>query len=58
MGSKENWDEGKKLMNEPKSFIDSLVNYDKDHIPQKTLNKLYNTYIKQAGFNAEAMSKK
>ena len=29
---KENWDEGKKLMNEPKKFLDSLMEYDKDNI--------------------------
>jgi dynein heavy chain len=32
LDQKENWDEGKKLMNQPENFINSLKNFPKDNI--------------------------
>ena len=32
---KDNWDEGKKLMNEPKKCLDSLMEYDKINITKR-----------------------
>lgn len=40
MGKKENWDEGKKLMNNPNDFINGLKTYDKDNIKESLLKKL------------------
>ncbi len=36
----ENWDEGKKLMNQPEAFINSLKTFDKDNIKEAKLKKL------------------
>lgn len=55
--TKENWDEGKKLMNEPKKFLDSLVSYKKDNIPEKILKKV-KKYIKMENFKPEIIAKK
>jgi len=40
VGKKENWDEGKKLMNNPNEFIETLKSYDKDNIKDSLLKKL------------------
>jgi hypothetical protein len=40
MDVKENWDEGKKLMNQPEAFITSLKTYPKDNIKESKLKKL------------------
>jgi dynein heavy chain len=57
LGSKENWDEGKKLMNEPAKFIESLKSYDKENIPEKILNKL-KKYTNHPDFLPEIIEKK
>jgi len=36
----ENWDEGKKLMNQPEMFINSLKTFNKDNIKEAKLKKL------------------
>jgi len=36
----ENWDEGKKLMNQPEGFINSLKTFNKDNIKEAKLKKL------------------
>jgi dynein heavy chain len=54
---KENWDEGKKLMNEPKKFLDDMKNYKKDKIPEKIIKKL-RKYLKIPGFKPEVIVKK
>ena len=40
LGKKEDWDEAKKLMNNPNEFIDNLKKYDKDNIKESLLKKL------------------
>jgi len=40
LGEKENWDAGKKLMNNPNNFLTSLRSYDKDNIKESLLKKL------------------
>ena len=37
---KENWDEAKKLMNQPEQFINNLKTFDKDNIKESKLKKL------------------
>lgn len=54
---KENWDEGKKLMNEPKKFLESLMDYNKDSIPEKIVKKV-RKYIKMKNFKPEIILKK
>ena len=44
VGKKENWDEGKKLMNNPNEFIETLKSYDKDNIKDSLLKKLKKQY--------------
>ena len=57
MGKGENWDEGKKLMNEPQKFIDALKTYKKDTIPEKLLGKL-KKYVKDERFEPKLIEKK
>ena len=40
MDVKENWDEGKKLMNNPENFINMLKGFNKDNIKESKLKKL------------------
>lgn len=40
LGKKEDWDEAKKLMNNPNEFIENLKKYDKDNIKESLLKKL------------------
>lgn len=40
LGSKENWDEAKKLMNNPGELITKLKTYDKDSMKEGLLKKL------------------
>jgi len=54
---KENWDEGKKLMNEPKKFLESLMEYDKDNIAEKIVKKV-RKYIKMDNFKPDIIAKK
>jgi dynein heavy chain len=56
-GKKENWDEGKKLMNEPKKFLDSMTTYNKDKIPEKIVKKV-RKYIKMKDFIPSIIVKK
>ena len=53
----ENWDEGKKLMNEPKKFLNDMSNYDKDKIPDKIVKKV-RKYVKMKDFVPELIAKK
>ena len=58
MGKKENWAEGKLLMNEPKKFIERLKDYKKESVPPAIENKLYNKYIKHPDFVPEKIVNK
>ena len=57
LGKKENWDEGKKLMNNPNEFIGSLKAYDKDNIKESLLKKL-KKYTNNPNFDPESVGKK
>ena len=50
------WDPGKKLLNDPTKFLDSLMTFDKDNIPQKVIDKI-DPYIELETFTPEAISK-
>ena len=52
-GVPETWDQGKKLMTDPKKFIDDLKNYKKDSIPEKILKKLKKQYIADPNFQPD-----
>ena len=39
-GKGQEWDEAKKLMNNPNDFIDTLKKYDKDNVKEALLKKL------------------
>ena len=56
-GKKESWDDGKKLMNEPKKFLENLKTYNKDSIPEKILKKV-RKYIKMSSFKPEIILSK
>jgi dynein heavy chain len=53
----QNWDEGKKLMGNPKEFIEKLKSYDKDNIKEKLLVKL-KKYTNDPKFTPENIAKK
>ena len=57
MGAKQDWDTAKKMMKEPRKFIDDLVKYDKDAIKQATLTKL-KKYINDPRFVPKNIAKK
>lgn len=57
LGKKENWDEGKKLMNNPNDFINNLKTYDKDNIKESLLKKL-KKYTKDPRFDPPSIAKK
>lgn len=57
LGKKENWDEGKKLMNNPNDFINNLKTYDKDNIKDSLLKKL-KKYTKDPRFDPVSIAKK
>ena len=44
-------------MNEPKKFLDSLMEYDKDNIAEKVVKKV-RKYIKMDNFKSEIIAKK
>jgi dynein heavy chain len=51
------WDEGKKLMNNPKDFIERLKTYDKDNIKESLLKKL-KKYTNDPPSNTNNVAKK
>jgi dynein heavy chain len=51
------WDEGKKLMNNPKEFIEKLKTYDKDNIKESLLKKL-KKYTNDPRFEPTNVAKK
>lgn len=53
----ESWDEGKKMMNEPKKFLESLMDYKKDNIPDKIVKKV-RKYIKMPKFKPDIIVSK
>eukprot|EP00951_Prasinocladus_malaysianus_P008205 scaffold59330_cov37-Prasinocladus_malaysianus.AAC.1 len=53
------WEPSKKLLNDPTKFLDSLLTYDRDNIPQAVINKI-EPYIQMEEFtpeNVERVSK-
>ncbi|GBF98747.1 dynein heavy chain axonemal [Raphidocelis subcapitata] len=50
------WDASKKLLADPTRFLDSLLTYDKDNIPEATIRKV-EPYIALEEFTPEAVSK-
>ena len=54
---KENWDEGKKLMNQPENFINMLKGFNKDNIKESKLKKL-KKYTQDARFVPALIEKK
>ena len=57
LGTKETWDDGKKLMNNPNDFINRLKNYDKDNIKESLLKKL-KKYTNDPRFVPASIAKK
>jgi dynein heavy chain len=57
LGKKETWDDAKKLMNNPAEFINTLKNYDKDHIKEGLLKKL-KKYTNDPRFDPASIKKK
>ena len=57
LGTRENWDEGKKLKKDPNDFLNKLKNYDKDNIKESLLKKLKN-YTKNPKFDPDNIAKK
>jgi dynein heavy chain len=57
LGKTENWDEAKKLMNNPNEFIENLKNYNKDNIKEGLLKKL-KKYTNDPKFTAANIAKK
>jgi dynein heavy chain len=55
MGSKPNWKEAKKLMNDM-NFLDNLKTYDKDNIPKSKIKKL-RPFMKNKNFTPEKVEK-
>jgi dynein heavy chain len=50
------WDSSKKLLADPSKFLESLLTFDKDNIPQATIAKV-EPYIGMEEFTPEAVSK-
>ena len=50
------WEPGKQLLNDPTKFIDSLMNYDKDNIPDNIINKI-KPYIDNPNFKKEVIER-
>jgi hypothetical protein len=50
------WDAGKKLLSDPKHFLDSLVNFDKENIPDAVIKKI-EPFIAMDTFTPEAVAK-
>lgn len=56
-GKKENWDEAKKLMNNPNDFINELKAFDKDNVKESLLKKL-KKYTQNKQFDPVTIAKK
>lgn len=54
---KENWDEAKKLMNQPEQFITTLKTFNKDNVKESKLKKL-KKYTQDAKFVPALIEKK
>eukprot|EP00878_Enallax_costatus_P026745 GHUV01028731.1.p1 GENE.GHUV01028731.1~~GHUV01028731.1.p1 ORF type:complete len:246 (+),score=81.19 GHUV01028731.1:596-1333(+) len=50
------WEASKKLLNDATKFLESLLSYDKDNIPEATIKKI-EPYINREDFTPEAVSK-
>ncbi|KAK9803422.1 hypothetical protein WJX72_010826 [[Myrmecia] bisecta] len=50
------WDTAKKLLNDPSKFLDSLLTYDKDNIPESVITKI-EPYIQMPEFTTEYVAK-
>ncbi|KAL6609170.1 dynein heavy chain and region D6 of dynein motor-domain-containing protein [Neocallimastix sp. 'constans'] len=50
------WEPGKQLLSDPTRFIDSLMNYDKDNIPDAVINKI-KPYIDNPNFKKEVIER-
>ncbi|GFH08630.1 uncharacterized protein HaLaN_03619 [Haematococcus lacustris] len=50
------WEPSKKLLNDPSKFLDSLLTYDKDNIPDAVIRRV-EPYIQMEEFTPEAVSK-
>ena len=48
---------GKKLLMDPKAFVESLKSYDKDNIPPKIMKRIRNEYIPNEDFTPERIAK-
>lgn len=57
LDQKENWDEGKKLMNNPEMFINQLKGFNKDNIKETKLKKL-KKYTQDPRFDPKLIEKK
>ena len=56
-GEKQDWETSKKLMKDPRKFIDDLVNFKKDDIKEATLKKL-KKFINDPAFVPKNIAKK
>jgi len=52
----EYWDNSKKLLSDPTKFLDSLLNYDRENIPQAVINKI-EPYIQMEEFTPEVVER-
>ncbi|KAM3174254.1 hypothetical protein ACTXT7_010920 [Hymenolepis weldensis] len=50
------WEPGKALLQDPGKFLESLLNYDRDNIPDAIINKIQ-PYIESSSFTPQAISK-
>jgi hypothetical protein len=50
------WEPSKKLLNNPTEFLESLLKYDKENIPDSVIKKI-EPYIHMEDFTPEAISK-
>lgn len=57
LGSKETWDDAKKLMNNPAELINKLKTYDKDSMKESLLKKL-KKYTEDPRFEPVSIAKK
>ena len=49
--------QGKKLLMDPKAFVESLKAYDKDNIPPKIIKRIRDQYIPNEDFTPERVAK-
>lgn len=50
------WEPGKSLLQDPGKFLDSLLKYDKDNIPDEIIKKI-TPYIQDENFTPSAIAK-